>query len=178
MSRPGHHQAKAEFLQPAPAGLGANLDPPTVAYEAGHLEPTPQAAVGRLLSQAVVHLGLLRRRQLAGTVVVATAVDQPFGAIGVPAFQDGAGVDIGKPYQWSGLLTTERLVAAAKQPDQVPAGLLLGVGAVTVTATHLLRREGGDYRQSFHAGIFSWMGFLHGSRSPQLGIRSGGDVAE
>jgi hypothetical protein len=94
---PGHHEAEAELLQPPPAGLGADLDAPAVADVAGELRPRPQAAVGRLLAQGVVGLGQLGGRELTGAHVLAAAVGQAVGAVGVPALQDGAGVDVGQP---------------------------------------------------------------------------------
>jgi hypothetical protein len=79
-------------------------------------------------------------------LVVAAAVGEAVGAVGVPAAQDGAGVDVGQPDQGSGPLAAERVAGPQEQPEQVPAGLLLGVGTTTVTAAHLLRREVGDHR--------------------------------
>ena len=62
-------------------------------------------------------------------------------------------MDIGEPDQGGGLLAAEGLLGAGQQPEQVPAGLLLGVGAVPVTAARLLRWEVADHGQAFHRGI-------------------------
>src|SRR5262249_55016339 len=104
--------------------------------------------------------------------LVVEVVDQPFGAAGVPAFQGGAGVDIGESDHRCGRLRTERLAVAAMQPEQVPASLPLGVLAVTGTVAHLLRREVGDDRQSFHGRDLLVKG-LPGSRSPRGGLSRG-----
>src|SRR5262249_19874424 len=135
---PGNHQPEAEFPQPTPAGLGAGLDAPAVPDVGGDLRPRPQAAVGRLPLQGVVQLGQLGGGQLARALVVAAAVGQALGPEGVPAPEDSAGVDVGQPYQGGSPLAAEGLAGPQEEPDQVPARLLLGVGATAVTTAYLL----------------------------------------
>src|SRR5690606_27526546 len=106
----GHHQAEPEPPQPPPAGLGTDLDAPPVAGVPSEFGSGPQAAVGRLLPEGVVGLGLLLGGQLAPALVGPAAVGQTVGAVSVPALKDGAGVDVGQADQRAGPFATEGLV--------------------------------------------------------------------
>ena len=88
---------------------------------------------------------LLPGGQLAGAAVGLAAVAQTGRAVGVPPLQNGAGVDVREADQGAGPLATEGLIGPQEQPDQVPAGLLLGVGATAVAAADLVGREVGHH---------------------------------
>ena len=89
-------------------------------------------------------LGLLLGGQLAPTPVRLAAVGQAAGSVSVPPLEDGPGVDIGQADEWAGPLATEGLVAE-EEPDEVPAGLLLGVRATAVATADLAGRQVGNH---------------------------------
>jgi hypothetical protein len=62
--------------------------------------------------QGVEKLRLLRGGQFALAFGGLASVGEASGAVSVPAFEDGAGLDIGQPDQGGGPLAAERLAGA------------------------------------------------------------------
>ncbi len=158
MTRPRDLQREAETPEPLPAGRRVDRMTPAFLHVLRDFRAGPQAAIGGTTPQGRQQRLLLPRIQQGLGAVLASAVTQPIGPMGVPPFED-----LGRPRRREADdrgrgVRRVPLARAGEQPNDVPACFFTRVRTRAVTVIDLLGRE-----------MFHDRNGLHGQDSFQVG---------